>query len=86
VGFAGLLLQGFARFCDEPRVLQRDHRLVGKGAHYEQFHPLPPETDRAENHPLAQQRHSQAGTYSRRGSLRHREVRVGGEVLDMKGF
>src|SRR5262249_32853364 len=31
LGGRGLLLQGFARLGDEPRVLHRDHRLCGEG-------------------------------------------------------
>ena len=32
-GGCGLLLQCLARLGDQPRILDRDHRLVGKGAH-----------------------------------------------------
>src|SRR5712692_2902718 len=33
LGGRGLLLKRFARLGDQPRVLHRDHRLIGKGAH-----------------------------------------------------
>src|SRR5215469_11199296 len=33
LGGRSLLLQGLAGFGDEPRILHRDDRLVGKGAH-----------------------------------------------------
>ena len=51
------------QFAEEPRVLDRDHRLVGKGAHQfdlplaERLDPFSREIDRAEHGPLAQQRH-----------------------------
>ena len=56
------------QFTEQPRVLHRDDRLVGKGAHQfdlplgERLDPLPPESNRAEHSPLAQQRHSKGGT------------------------
>ena len=59
-----LLLQSFARLGDQPRVLDRDDRLVGKGAHQldlplgERLDPLPGKSDRAEHGSLAQQRHA----------------------------
>jgi hypothetical protein len=52
-----------ADLAEQPRILDRDHRLVGKGAHQldlplgERLHPLPREIDRAEHDALAQQRH-----------------------------
>ncbi len=57
--FGGALLQ----FAEQPRILDRDDRLVGKGAHQfdlplgEQLDPLPREIDRADHGSFAQQRH-----------------------------
>src|SRR5215469_90558 len=71
------------------RVLDRDDRLVGKGAYQfdlpfvKRLDPFPPETNRAEHGPLAQQRHPKGSTYPGLHSLGQREVRGGGEVLDM---
>jgi len=56
------------QFAEQPRVLDRDDGLVGKGAH--QFdlplgvwlHAISPEIDHAEHLPLAQQRHPKSGT------------------------
>ena len=51
------------QFAEQPRILHRDDRLVGKGAHQfdlplgERLDPLPREINRAEHGPLAQQRH-----------------------------
>jgi len=61
---AGASLQ----FAEQPRILHRDDRLIGKGAHQfdlplgERLHSVPPETDRAEHLPLAQQRHPKSGS------------------------
>jgi len=77
------------QFAEEPRVLDRDHRLVGKGAHQfdlslgERLDPFPREIDRAEHGPLAQQRHPKDGASSGRHDLGHREVRLGADVRDM---
>src|SRR6516165_7277107 len=49
-------------FTEQPRILDRDDRPVGKGAHQfdlplgARLDPLPREIDRAENLPLAQER------------------------------
>ena len=77
------------QFGEQPRILHRDDRLVGKGAHQfdlplgEQLDPLPVEGDRAQHGPRAQERYSKGGTSPRRHSLWHREVRVGADVLDL---
>jgi hypothetical protein len=77
------------QFGEEPRVLDRDDRLVGKGAHQfdlplgERLHSFPPETNRAENGSLAQQRHPKGGASPGRHDLGHREVRVGADVREM---
>jgi len=55
------------QFAEQPRILDRDDRLVGEGAHQLDltlgvwFHPLPLEINRAEHRPLAQKRHSKGG-------------------------
>jgi hypothetical protein len=77
------------QLAEQPRILDRDDRLVGKGAHQldlplgERLDPLPGENDRAEHGPLVQQRHSKAGTYPGRHSLGQRVVRVSADVRDM---
>jgi hypothetical protein len=59
-GCCGLLLQGFARLADQPRVLHRDDRLIGKGSNEfdlpiaERFDPLARQRDDADRLPLAQ--------------------------------
>src|SRR6516162_4251858 len=53
-GRRGLLLQGLARFSDQPRILDCDHRLIGEGAHQldlplgERLDPLPHHRKRAD--------------------------------------
>jgi len=77
------------QFAEQPRVFDRDDRLVSERAH--QFdlplgvwlHSIPRETDRAKHGPLAQQRRSKAGTIPGRHSLGHRVVRVGEDVRNM---
>jgi len=77
------------QFAEQPRILHRNDRLVGKGAHQfdlplgEQFDPLPREIDRAEHGPLAQQRHPKDGSSTGRHSLGHRVVRDSGKIPDM---
>ena len=70
LGGRGLLLQCLAGLGDQPRILDRDHRLVSKGtdqfdlALAERLDPLPRQADGADHNALAQQRHAQAGTNS----------------------
>jgi len=55
------------QLAEQPRILDRDDCLVGKGAHQldlplgERLDPFPSETNRAEHGPLAQQRHPKSG-------------------------
>jgi hypothetical protein len=80
------------QFAEQPRILHRDDRLVGKGPHQfdlplgKRLHSIPREINRAEHGPLAQQRHPEHGTSSGRHSLGHREVRVSADVRDMHGI
>ena len=89
LGSRSLLVQRLARLGQEPRILHRDDRLVGKGAHQldlpfgERLEPVPREIDCAEHGPLAQQRHPEYGSSPGRHSLGQRVVWVGGDVLDM---
>ena len=77
------------QFAEQPRILHRDDRLVGKGAHQfdlplgERLDPIPREINRAEHGPLAQQRHPKHGARPGRHSLGHREFRVSADVRDM---
>jgi len=77
------------QFTEQSRVLHRDDRLVGEGAHQfdlplsERVDPPPRQIDRADDGSLAQQRHPKSGTSPGRHILGHRVIRVGGEVLDM---
>jgi hypothetical protein len=56
------------QFAEQPRVLDRDDRLVGKGADQldlpvgKRLHPCPRETDRAGHDPIPQQRHTEHGS------------------------
>jgi len=77
------------QFAEQPRILHRDDRLIGEGAHQfdlplgERLDPIPPEIDRAEHLPLAHQRHPKGGTSPGPHSLGHREVRVSADVGDL---
>src|SRR6516225_4687052 len=59
-GGRGLLLQGLARLGQQPRILDRDDRLVGKGAHQldlplgERLDPVPAKDDQADRLTVAQ--------------------------------
>jgi hypothetical protein len=63
---AGQFVGAGRQLGEEPRVLNRDHRLIGKGADQfdlplaERLDPFPREIDRAEHGPLAQQPAPQA--------------------------
>ena len=78
-----------ADLAEQPRILDRDDRLVGEGAHQfdlplgEWLDSFPREIDRAEHGSLAQQRHPKIGASPGRHSLGHRVVRVGEDVRDM---
>jgi hypothetical protein len=82
---AGARLQ----FAEQPRVLDRDDRLVGKGAHQfdlplsERLDAQAAHRDHADHRSLTQQRHPKHGAYSGCHVLGHRVVRVGGDVRDM---
>ena len=73
-------------FTEQPRILDRDDRPVGKGAHQfdlplgVRLDPLPREIDRAENLPLAQERRPKPGAYPRRDGLGEHIVRVSAVV------
>ena len=84
--FVGALLQ----FAEQPRILQRDDRLIRKGT--DEFdlplgkglHPLPPESNRADHGPLPQQRHAEHSPgFRERNRLGHRVFRVGRDVVDV---
>ena len=86
---AGQLVRPLLQFAEQPRILDRDHRLIGEGAHQfdlplaEQLDPFPRETNRADHGPFAQQRHPKNGTSPGRHSLGPGVVRVGQDVRDM---
>ena len=67
LGGRGLLLQRLALFGDQPRVLDRDHRLIGEGADEfdlpvgERLDPLAREHDDSNRFTFAQQRHAKRG-------------------------
>jgi hypothetical protein len=84
--FVGALLQ----FAEQPRIFQRDYGLVGKGADEfdlslgERLHPHPPETNHADHDPLTQQWRAKRGpVFPDRNRLGQRELRVGGEIVDV---
>ena len=76
-------------FTEQPRILDRDDCLVGKGSH--QFdlplgiwlHSFPRESNHTEHGPLAHERHPKSGTLPGRHNLGNRIVRVGADVRDM---
>jgi hypothetical protein len=78
------------QFAEQPRILHRDDRLVGKGAHQfdlplgERFHPLPGKHDDADRLAGAQQRHSKhRARFAERHSLGHRVFWIDDVVGDM---
>ena len=80
------------QFAEQPRVLHRDDRLIGKGADQfdlplgERLNPLPVEINRADHGPLAQQRHSEDGSVPGRHDLGQRVVRISEDVRNMHDF
>jgi len=78
------------QLAEQPRILHRDDRLVGKGAHQfnlpfgERLDPFPGEIDRAEHGPLAQEGHPKSGAYPGLHGLGPRVVRVSADVRDMR--
>ena len=89
---AGQLRSTVLQFAEQARVLDRDDRLVGKGAHQfdlplgERFDPLPGKRDNADWLAVAQERHPKGGTSRGRHNLGHRQIRVSAEVRDMHDF
>ena len=77
------------QFAEQSRILHRNDRLVGKGAHQidlplgERLDPLPTEINRAEHGPLAHEGNPKQGAPSGRDTLGRRIVRVGEGVRDM---
>src|SRR6516164_1990547 len=77
------------QFGEQPRILHRDDRLVGKGAHQfdlplgERLHSIPREINRPEHGPLAQQRYPESGASPGRRSFGKRVVRISEDVFDM---
>ena len=67
LGGRGLLFQRLALLGHQPRVLDRDHRLIGEGADKfdlpvgERLDPLAREHDDADRLAFAQQRHAERG-------------------------
>ena len=68
LGGRGLLFQRLPLFGDQPRVLDRDHRLIGEGA--DEFYPpvgerldtLARQHDCSDRFAFAQQRHAERGS------------------------
>jgi hypothetical protein len=77
------------QFAEQPRILHRDDRLVGKGAHQfdlllgERLDPLSGKRDNADRLAAAKQRHSKHRTPPGRLNLGPRVVRVGEDIRDM---
>jgi len=77
------------QFAEQSRILDRNDRLVGKGAHQfdlplgERLDSIPRQINRAEHGALAQQWHPKAGASPGRHDLGQREVRVSAEVRDV---
>ena len=90
LGSRGLLFQRLPLFGDQPRVLNRDHRLIGEGADEfdlpvgKRFHPKASEDDHASHLALAQQRHAEQGADpTQRNRLGHSVFRIGSQIGDM---
>jgi hypothetical protein len=83
---AGQFVGASLQFAEQPRVLDRDDRLVGKGAHQfdlplaERLDAFPIEVDRAQHLPVAQQRHPENRSGPGLHSLGHRVVRDSANV------
>jgi hypothetical protein len=78
-----------ADLAEQPRILDRDDRLVGKGAHQlylplgERLDPLVVKRDNADRLALVQQRHPKCGPSPGRHSPGKRVVRVSADVRNM---
>jgi len=85
----GLLLQGLARFGQEPRILDCNDRLVGKGAHQldltlgERLHPLASERQHPDRFALSQERHAQRAALFPNCNGVSRIIRIGGHVINV---
>ena len=77
------------QFSEQPRILHRDDRLVGKGAHQfglplgERLDPMAVKCDDADWLALAQQRYPKYGASPGCQNLGHRVVRVSADVRDV---
>ena len=84
-----LLLQGLARFGQEPRILDCNDRLVGKGAHQldltlgERLHPLASERQHPDRFALSQERHAQRAAPFPNCNGVSRIIRIGGHVINV---
>ena len=91
LGGRGLLLQRLALLGQQPRVLDRDHRLIGEGADEfdlpvgERLDPLAREHDDPDRLALAQQRHAKRGPLLAEPDRVVRIARNGGHVVNMHG-
>ena len=89
LGRRGLLLQQLALFSQQPRVLDCDDRLIGKGRNQfdlplgVRLNPLPIKRDNADWLAVARERDPKDGAYPGRHSLGQRIVRVSDDVRDM---
>ena len=91
LGGRGLLLQRLALLGQQPRILDRDHRLIGEGADKfdlpvgKRLDPLAREQDDADRLAFAQQRHAERCPLLAQSD---RDVRIawnGGHVVNMHG-
>ena len=91
LGGRGLLFQRLPLFGQQPRVLDRDHRLIGEGADKfdlpvgERLDPLAREHDDSDRFTLAQQRHAERGPLLAKPDGHLRIARNGGHVVNMHG-
>ena len=89
LGGRGLLLQRLLLFGDQPRVFDRDHRLIGEGADKldlpvgERLDPLAREHDEPDHVTFAQQRHAKRGPLLAQGDRSSRVVWIGGNIVNM---
>ena len=91
LGGRGLLLQRLALLGQQPRVLDRDHRLIGEGADKfdlsvgERLDPLAGEHDDTDRFAFAQQRHAERCSLLAQPDGLVRIAWNGGHVVNMHG-
>ena len=91
LGGRGLLFQCLLLLGQQPRVLDRDHRLIGEGADEfdlpvgKRLDPLARKNDGSDYLALAQQRHAERSPLFAQTDGGFRIARDGGHIMNMHG-